>query len=139
MNAYLKEYLKRGFFFAGFGPIVACLVLFILQLSGVNVELNGADTLIMVVSTYCLAFVHSASSVLTQIEEWPIVKVMACHFGSLYIVYLLCYLVNSWLPFSWGVIAIFTAIFIAVYLLIWAIVFITIKATSDKLNKSLKK
>ncbi len=137
MNEYVKNYFLRGLLFGGFGPIVTGIVLCIIQLSGAEVVLSGADVLIAVISTYVLAFVQAGSSVFNQIEGWPIAKSMGLHFLSLYIVYVACYLVNRWLPFEWLVIAIFTAIFVAVYLTIWLTVYLIVRYTSKKLNKKI--
>ena len=138
MNKYVKNYLQRGIAFGGFGPIVAGLVFWILQLSGAGVVLSGAQVLIAIVSTYVLAFVQAGASVFNQIEEWPLAKSMGLHFLSLYIVYVGCYLVNRWIPFAWQVIAIFTGIFILVYLAIWLTVYLIIKSVSKKLNKNIR-
>ena len=137
MNGYVKTYLHRGLIFGGFGPIVTGIVLALIQLSGVEVILSGADVLIAVVSTYILAFVQAGSSIFNQMEDWPIAKSMGLHFLSHYVVYVVCYLVNSWLPFEWLVIAIFTAIFVAGYLAIWLTVYLIVKCTSKKLNKKI--
>jgi hypothetical protein len=138
MNQYVKNYLQRGIAFGGFGPIVAGLVFWILQLAGVEVVLSGAQVLIAIVSTYILAFVQAGSSVFNQIEEWPLAKSMGLHFISLYIVYVGCYLVNRWLPFAWQVIAIFTGVFILVYLAVWLTVYLVVKSVSKKLNKKIR-
>lgn len=138
MNQYVKNYLQRGIAFGGFGPIVAGLVFWILQLAGVEVVLSGAQVLIAIVSTYILAFVQAGSSVFNQIEEWPLAKSMGLHFLSLYIVYVGCYLVNRWLPFAWQVIAIFTGVFILVYLAVWLTVYLVVKSVSKKLNKKIR-
>ncbi len=136
MNKYLKNYLQRGVAFGGFGPIIASIVLFIIDCSGVEVELSGFQVLLMVVSTYILAFVQAGSSVFNQIENWCVAKSMALHFSSIYLVYIGCYLLNSWLPFKWEVIAVFTAIFVGAYLIIWLIVYLVVKKTSKKLNEN---
>lgn len=138
MNQYVKNYLQRGIAFGGFGPIVAGLVFWILQLAGVEVVLSGAQVLIAIVSTYILAFVQAGSSVFNQIEEWPLAKSMGLHFISLYIVYVGCYLVNRWLPFAWQVIVIFTGVFILVYLAVWLTVYLVVKSVSKKLNKKIR-
>lgn len=138
MNNYVKEYLKRGLIFGGFGPIVAGIVLFILDLCAVPVVIDGVSFIIAVISTYILAFVQAGSSVFNQIESFPLAKSLALHFSSLYIVYVLCYLVNSWIPFKWEVVLIFTLIFIACYFIVWFIVYFIVKNTSKKLNGNIK-
>ena len=54
---------------------------------------------------------------------------------SIYVAYVGCYLINSWIPFEPTVVAIFTAIFIVTYFIIWIAVYLSIKAVSKKLNK----
>ena len=138
MNKCVKSYLQRGIVFGGFGPIVTGIVFAILYRAGVDVRLNGVEILIAIVSTYVLAFVQAGSSVFNQIESWPIAKRMGIHFASLYVVYVACYLINRWLPFSWQVILLFTAIFVGVYLIVWITVALISHGISKKLNASLK-
>ena len=137
MNKCVKNYLQRGIAFGGFGPIVMGIVFAILYAAGVDVRLNGVEILIAIVSTYVLAFVQAGASVFNQIESWSIAKRMGIHFASLYVVYIACYLINSWLPFSWEVILLFTAIFVGVYLIVWITVALITRGISKKLNNSL--
>lgn len=137
MNRYLKEYLHRGLIFAGFGPVILGIIYFVLSKTLDDFSLSGGEVLLAIVSTYVLAFVHAGSSVFNQIEHWPVAKSLFCHFASLYAVYILCYCVNSWIPFEWEVIGIFTAIFVAIYFIIWFTVYFIVKTTSEKLNKTL--
>ena len=138
MNNYIKAFFHRGLIFAGFGPVITGIIIWAVSL-GTNVEpLNASQMLIAIVSTYLLAFVHAGASVFNQIEHWPIMKSLLCHLGTLYTAYTACYLFNSWLPFDWKVLLIFTAIFLAVYLAIWVIVLISLKATSRKFNSKIK-
>ena len=138
MNEYVKNYLLRGLMFGGFGPIIAGIILWLVQLTGAEVVLSGGEVLLAVISMYILAFVQAGSSVFNQIEGWPIAKSMGIHFLSLYVVYVFCYLINAWIPFAWEVIAIFSAIFVAVYLAIWITVYSIVKITSKKLNKNMR-
>lgn len=138
MNKYVKNYLQRGIAFGGLGPIVTGIVFLILQLAGVKVVLNGAEVFVAVLSTYILAFVQAGSSIFNQIDGWPIAKSMGIHFACLYVVYVSCYLVNRWLPFSWKVIAIFTGVFLGVYLTVWLTVYFITLCVSKKLNKKIK-
>ena len=137
MNKYLKEYLHRGLMFAGFGPVILGIIYFILSKTINDFSINGSEAFLAIVSIYVLAFVHAGSSVFNQIEHWPLAKSLLCHFVSLYMVYVLCYCMNSWIPFEWGVIGIFTAIFVAVYFVVWSTVYFIVKSTSKKLNKTL--
>ena len=78
------------------------------------------------------------ASIFNQIEGWPIAKSLLCHFSALYLAYVLCYAINSWIPFSIYVILIFTLIFIIVYFITWFSVFISIKIVKKRLNDKLK-
>ncbi len=137
MNKYMKSFLHRGLIFAGFGPIVVGIVYFLLSKTLENFSLSGEETLLAIASTYLLAFVHAGASLFNQIEEWPIVKSLFAHFITLYLAYLLCYLANSWIPFEWAVVGIFTVIFVVGYFIIWSIVVIAMKVTEKRLNARL--
>ena len=139
MNKYLKGFLHRGLMFGGFGPIILGIVFFILSKTLDDFYVGGGQILLGIISTYILAFVQAGVSVFNQIEHWPITKSLFCHFGMLYAVYVLFYTLNSWIPFEWGVIAIFTAILVVTYFIIWFAVYFIVKATSRKLNKRIQK
>ena len=84
MNKYVKSYLQRGLVFGGFGPIIAGIIYWCIELSGTQVALSGAERLVGIVSTYLLAFIQAGSSVFNQIDDWPIAKSTGIHFLSLY-------------------------------------------------------
>ncbi len=123
--------------FGGFGPIVLGIIYFVLSKTINELSLDGSEALLGIVSTYLLAFVQAGVSVFNQIEHWSVPKSLFCHFGSLYAVYVFFYVVNSWIPFEWGVIGIFTAIFIVTYFIIWFTVYFVVKSTKKKLNSAL--
>lgn len=138
MNKYVKSFFHRGLMFGGFGPIICGIIFYIISLNNNDFSVDGKQILIAVLSTYIIAFVHAGASVFNQIDEWPIAKSLLFHLGSLYVVYTGCYLFNSWIPFDFRTILVFTAIFLLIYFTVWTIVVISIKATSKKMNKSLK-
>ena len=138
MNKYIKSFLYRGLIFGGFGPIITGIIfLFISKVE--QISLSGIEVFIAIISTYLLAFVHAGASIFNQIEEWSLLKSTAFHLISLYVVYVLCYIVNSWIPFSWVAILIFTLGFILVYLIIWLTVVIIIKETTKQMNQKIAK
>jgi hypothetical protein len=139
MNKYLKSFLQRGISFAGFGPIITSIVFLCVSHSIENFSLTATQIFIAIISTYILAFVQAGVSVFNQIESWPTSKSLLCHLGSLYITYILCYLINSWIPFDISVILIFTAIFVATYFIIWLSVYFVVRSTSKKINSNLPK
>ncbi len=137
MNKYLKAFLQRGLLFGGFGPIIAGLIYFILSFTIDNFSLSGGEIFLAIISTYILAFIQAGASVFNQIEEWGIAKSLLCHLGLIYFAYIICYIINSWIPFEWLVIFIFTAIFLVTYFIIWFSVYISIKIISKKFNKKI--
>ena len=138
MNRYVKEFLRRGLMFGGFGPVVAGIVFATLGATLENFSLSGSQVLLATVSTYLLAFIHAGASVFNQIEHWPIGKSLLFHFLSLYIAYSVCYCVNSWIAFEPLVLLIFTAVFAAIYFAVWLTVYFSVKLSARSLNKKLK-
>ncbi len=134
MNKYVKDYLLRGMFFGGFGPIILGIVYAILEVAVPGFSLSGGEVLLAILSTYIIAFVQAGASVFNQIEEWPLMKSVGFHFLSIYLAYSLAYVLNSWIPFDWSVIGIFTAIFVGVYLVVWVIVYLSVRAATKRLN-----
>ena len=134
----VRDFFFRGLLFGGFGPIIAGIVYLILHLTLQDLTLTGLQVFTIIVSTYLLAFVHAGASVFNQIESWPLAKSILCHFGLLYVAYILCYVINSWIPFEPLVLGIFTAIFAVGYAVIWLAVYVSIRVTVKRLNRSLR-
>ena len=134
MNIYLKRFLQRGIAFSGMGPLILGIVYYVLSLTIEGFSLGGGEVLVAIVSTYILAFVQAGASVFNQIEEWPLAKCTFVHFLTLYVTYVLCYLVNTWIPFEPLAVLIFTAIFAAVYFAVWVTVYLIVKGCERKLN-----
>lgn len=124
--------------FGGFGPIVAGIVYLSLGLTLDDFSLSGTEVFTAIISTYLLAFVHAGASVFNQIEEWSVARSLFFHFFSLYILYILCYVINSWIPFKPVVILIFTLAFAVAYFVIWLTVFLCTRGLSRSLNSRLK-
>lgn len=134
----VRDFFFRGLLFGGFGPVIAGIVYLILHFTLEDLTLTGLQVFTVIVSTYLLAFVHAGASVFNQIESWPLAKSTLCHFGLLYIAYVLCYVINSWIPFEPLVLGIFTAIFAVGYAVIWLAVYVSIRVTVKRLNRSLR-
>ena len=134
----VRDFFFRGLLFGGFGPVIAGIVYLILHFTLKDLALTGLQVFTVIVSTYLLAFIHAGASVFNQIESWPIAKSTLCHFGLLYIAYVLCYLINAWIPFEPAVLGIFTAIFAVGYAVIWLAVYVSIRVTVKRLNRSLQ-
>lgn len=134
---WFKEFLKRGFAFAGLGPIIAGIVYLILSFAIKDFQLSGVQVFLAIISTYLLAFVQAGASAFNQIEGWSLAKSLGIHLLSIYLAYVFCYLVNSWIPFEPVVILIFTGAFLVTYFIIWFTVYLIIKKASKKLNSKL--
>ena len=138
MNKYLKSFIHRGLIFSGLGPVTLGIVLAIISAcTEGGILLSGGEILLGIASTYLLAFVQAGASVFNQIEEWPIAKSLFVHLTTLYLTYLLVYLLNSWIPFDITVVLIFTATFAVIYLAIWLTVFVCVRAASRKMTDRL--
>ena len=134
MNKYVKEFLHRGLIFGGFGPIILGIVFAILEGTVDGFALGGGEVLVAVLSTYAIAFVQAGASVFNQIEHWSLAKSLFFHFGSIYLVYVVSYLANTWIPFDPLAVLIFTAIFAVVYFVVWVTVYLIVRGCEKKLN-----
>ena len=139
MNKNLKAYLHRGLLFGGFGPIVVAIVYAIVGVATKDNLITTTNFLLATISSYILAFLVAGSSMFYQIEHWGLTKASLLHALSLYVAYLCCYLLNSWIAFDIINVLIFTGIFIVGYLVIWLIIVLSIKSTEKKLNKKVVK
>ncbi len=97
-------------------------------------SLSGIQVLLAIVSTYLLALIQAGASVFHQIESWSLPRSLLCHVSLLYVTYVACYLMNSWISFRPGVILIFTGIFAAIYANNWLTIYLSIRFTSRRLN-----
>ncbi len=138
MNKYVKQFLIRGLLFGGFGPIIAGLVFMIIGFTGTSLNLEGWQIFLAIITSYLLAYISAGASVFEQIEEWSTVKSMLIHCLTIYAIYLITYVVNSWIPLKWEVILIFSLGVIGGFMLIWLIVYLVNKRCSKSLNKKLR-
>lgn len=139
MNKYVKEFFLRGLMFSGFGPVIIGIVYVILSKASADFSLTATDVLTGIISTYLIAFVQAGASVFNQIEHWSTPKSLFFHFGSLYVVYSLTYILNSWIPFVPAVLLAFTIIFAVVYFAVWLTVYLVVRHTKNKFNSVLNR
>lgn len=138
MKKYAITFLHRGLMFGGLGPIITSIVFFILSETLDSFSITALQSLLAIVSSYLLAFIHAGASVFNEIEHWSLGKSMLLHFSTLYLAYVSCYMINSWIPLIPMVIVIFTIIFIVVYIVIWFAVYLSVKGVSKKFNSSIQ-
>ena len=134
----VKDFFLRGLAFGGFGPVIAGFIYLCLNYSLENFTLNGVEVFIAIISTYILAFVNAGSGIFHQIESWSPAKAALCQLSLLYVTYVLCYLINSWIPFDPMTIVLFTVIFVVGYGVIYLTVHLSVKAAAKRLNRSLE-
>ena len=135
---YIKDFALRGMIAMGFGPIVLAVVYGILGLTGVVESINVYEMVIGIVTITALAFLCGGITIVYQIEELPLAAAITLHGISLYIVYLVVYLVNGW--FKDGAISflVFTIIFIVGYALVWIVIYFVTRIRTNNINKKLK-
>lgn len=138
MNKYVKEFLRRGLLFGGFGPIILGVIYLVLSRTIDDFSVGGGEVFLGIISIYLLAFIQAGASVFNQIEEWGIGKSLLIHFSTLFLAYSGCYLLNTWIPFEPMVLLIFAIVFIVIYFAVWLTVYLIIRATRNKLNRQLK-
>ena len=138
MKRFVLDFLRRGFFACGFGPMVLAVVYLILHRCGVLETLTVYQVFVGIFSLSALAFVAGGMNAVYQIERLPLMVAILIHGAVLYLGYLGTYLLNGWL--EWGAlpILVFSGIFALGYLVIWAIIYCIIKRNTERINAVLK-
>ena len=138
MRKIVKEFLRRGLVACGFGPLILAIVYLILQNQTGLETITVDEVCIGIVSLSALAFIAGGMNVVYQIDHLPLMIAILIHGMTLYISYLITYIVNDWIEISLTPIFAFTAIFILGYLIIWIIIYTITKRNTEKLNQILK-
>ena len=138
MRKFLKEFLLRGLICASGGPIVLAIIYGILGATGIVKALSPRDVCLGILTITLLAFIAAGMTAIYRQEQLPLPIMILLHGGTLYIAYILTYLINGWLQNSLISILVFTGIFIAGYAIIWLIIYFVEKSKAEKLNKLLK-
>ena len=139
MKKFVLEFVRRGLFATGLGPIVLAIVYLILkQFAGIDI-LTVNQVCIGILSLSVLTFIAGGMNAIYQVERLPLMTAILIHGGVLYIGYLGTYLLNDWLDFGIIPIIVFTAIFVVGYIVIWAIIYSIIRRNTAKLNEKLRK
>ena len=139
MKKFVLEFLRRGLFASGVGPIVLAIVYLILQQSAAVETLSVNQVCVGIFSTTALAFIAGGMNAIYSIERLPLMVAILIHGGVLYISYLDTYLLNDWLDFGVIPIVVFSAVFVVGFIVIWAIIFPIIKRNTAKLNEGLRR
>ena len=139
MKKFISNFCLRGLIAMGFGPIVYGTIMLILHLCNVDTTSNGLDIFKGIISTCIMAFIIAGISNIYQVESLSLVSKIMIHALSLYLVYLVFYLLNDWIVKDLKVIGLFSLIFFSGYIVIWIIIYIIERKKIKELNEKLKK
>ena len=138
MKKFISNFCLRGLIAMGFGPIVYGTIMLILHLCNVDTTSNGLDIFKGILSTCIMAFIIAGISNIYQVESLSLMSKIMIHALSLYLVYLVFYLLNDWIVKGLKVIGIFSLIFFSGYIVIWIIIYIIERKKIKELNEKLK-
>lgn len=138
MKKFWKEFLLRGLICAAGGPLVLAIIYGILGATGAAESFSPRQVCIGILTITLLAFIAAGMTAIYQIEQLPLPTMILLHGGVLYIVYILTYLLNGWVPNQLKPMLVFTGILIGGYGLIWTIIYNITRAKTKALNKKLK-
>lgn len=137
MKAFWKEFFLRGLLCAAGGPVVLAVICGILGATGEATQLAPGEVCLGILTITLLAFIAAGMTAVYQQEQLPLPIAILLHGGTLYISYLVIYLLNGWLAQQLVPVLVFTGIFTLCYALIWLFIYLINKARVDKLNKIL--
>lgn len=137
MKKHMIEFLKRGVAFCWGGPVVLAIIYGILGACGVIQTMTPGEVTRGILTVTLMAFIAAGVTVVYQIEQLPLVSALLIHGAALYLDYLIIYLANGWLSSSAKPLLIFTGIFAAGYALIWLCIYFSVKARTDRINRTL--
>lgn len=138
MKQFGKEFLFRGLICAAGGPLILAVIYGILGATGTVTQLSPKEVCLGIVSITLLGFTVAGMSAIYQLERLPLATAIGLHGGSLYLAYILVYLINGWLQRQLIPVLVFTGIFLAGYALIWLVIYLINKHNAEKLSKALK-
>ena len=127
MKAFWKEFLLRGLICAAGGPLVLAVIYGIWSVSGTVTQLTPGEVCLAIFTITLLAFIAAGMTAVYQQEQLPLPIAILLHGGTLYIAYLMIYLINGWLPQQLAAILVFTGIFVGIYALIWLFIYLVNK------------
>ena len=139
MKKHILDFIRRGLFACGLGPVILAVLYLILRQQGVLETLTVSQVCTGVFSLSALAFIAGGMNVIYQIEQLPLMVAILIHGVVLYLSYLATYLVNGWLEWGIAPILVFSSIFVVGYLVIWAIIYSIIKKNTDRINEMMAK
>ena len=138
MKRFILDFVRRGLFAIGIGPIVLAIIYLILKQAAVIEDLTIGQVCIGIFSVSALSFISGGMNAIYKIERMPLMAAILIHGSVLYAGYLGTYLINDWLDFSVIPFIIFSASFVVGYGVIWVIIYFINKRKTKRLNEMLK-
>lgn len=138
MKSYIKEFMMRGLFVCGFGPVIWAIIYAILNAVGVIDTISVSKTVTEIISVTLLAFIAGGIGIIYKVEKVPLVAATFIHALALYADYVIIYLMNGWLGREIISLVVFTACFIVGFAAIWLAVYFTTKKSTDEINECLR-
>ena len=138
MKKYVLDFLRRGLVACGIGPLVLAVLYLILYHAGKLQTLTVPEVCLGIFSLSALAFIAGGMNALYQIEQLPLMLAILIHGSTLYIAYLITYLLNGWLDGGTVSFLVFSGIFLFGYLAIWAVIYFIMKRRTASLNEILQ-
>ena len=97
MKKYVLRFIGCGLFAMGFGPITMAIVYLILWKCGVADVLSTEKMVVGILTVSLMAFLAGGIGVVYQIEQLPLMYAALLHGVTLYLDYVIVYLINGWL------------------------------------------
>lgn len=137
MKKFIITFLRRGAIFASLGPVILAIIYFFLNMNGVVETVPVTKMITEIISSTIMAFIAAGISAIYHVEKIQLGIASLIQGSVLFLDYIIVYLMNGWIPFNWGDIALFTLIFAAGFMLIWVIVYLSIRHNIGKMNEKL--
>ena len=129
----------KGLIAAAGGPLVLAIIYGILGATGAVTQLTPSEVCKGILSVILLAFLVGGMNAIYQVEKLPLASAIMIHGASLYVSYILIYLLNDWIAMQPAPILVFSGIFIVGYALIWLIIYMVNKSKIQRINDMLHK
>lgn len=137
MKSFIITFLKRGAMFSVSGPVIMAVVYIFLGLGGVVTAVPVQTLVREILTSALLAFIAAGISAVYTVDRLQRPTAGLIQGAVLFLDYIILYLVNGWLPFTWQAIALFSVIFVAAFALIWFIVWLIVRRSVKQMNQNL--
>lgn len=138
MKRFICDFVHRGLVACGFGPIILAVIYLFVQKCGGVQTIPVNEAVLSILTSAALAFIAGGINAIYKIERLPLVSAIFIHAITLYLDYIVIYLVNDWMKAEFVTLAVFTVCFFAGFAIIWAMIYLRTKRTADKLNQKIE-